>query len=82
MSRLRRLDPVGREVLRFGEAHDFALADVLDLPGAADLRATGLLSLNLPDGFVLGPASAEPEDLIEEIDAPEFYQDALQAERP
>jgi hypothetical protein len=39
LDRLRRLDPVGREALRFGEARDFPLADLLDLPGAADEEA-------------------------------------------
>jgi Protein of unknown function (DUF3616) len=39
LDRLRRLDPVGREVLRFGEVRDFPLADLLDLPGAADEEA-------------------------------------------
>lgn len=39
VDRLRRLDPAGAERLRFGEACDFALADLLDLPGAADEEA-------------------------------------------
>lgn len=39
LDRLRRLDPVGRENLRFGEVQDFPLADLLDLPGAADEEA-------------------------------------------
>ena len=33
LDRLRRLDPVGTETLRFGEVRDFPLADLLDLPG-------------------------------------------------
>jgi hypothetical protein len=39
LDRLRRLDPVGREVLRFGEVRDFPLADLLDLPGLAEEEA-------------------------------------------
>ena len=39
VDRLRRLEPVGAERLRFGEARDFPLADLLDLPGAADEEA-------------------------------------------
>jgi hypothetical protein len=39
LERLRRLDPVGTELLRFGEARDFPLAELLDLPGAADDEA-------------------------------------------
>lgn len=35
LDRLRRLDPVGREALRFGDVRDFPLADLLDLPGTA-----------------------------------------------
>ena len=57
----------------------YGLASLDDLPGLADLRGTGLLSMNLPEGFSLGPAvrPIEAEDAIEEADAPEFYQDAL-----
>ena len=39
LDRLRRLDPVGDELLRFGEVRDFPLADLLDLPGAPDEEA-------------------------------------------
>ena len=39
VERLRRLEPVGRETLRFGEPHDFPLAALLDLPGAPDEEA-------------------------------------------
>ena len=39
LDRLRRLEPVGREALRFGEVRDFPLADLLDLPGAAGEEA-------------------------------------------
>jgi hypothetical protein len=39
VDRLRRLEPAGSEVLRFGQPRDFPLAELLDLPGAADEEA-------------------------------------------
>ncbi len=51
LDRLRLLDPVGREVLRFGEVRDFALADLLDLPGAADVEAD-LEGMAVADGLL------------------------------
>ncbi|MCU0768368.1 MAG: DUF3616 domain-containing protein [Burkholderiaceae bacterium] len=36
LDRLRRLSPVGHEVLRSGKVRDFPLADLLDLPGTAE----------------------------------------------
>ena len=51
LARLRRLETVGREVLRFGDVRDFPLADLLDLPGAADEEAD-LEGLAVADGFL------------------------------
>jgi hypothetical protein len=51
LDRLRRLDPVGREVLRFGEVRDFPLADLLDLPGKAGEEAD-LEGMAVADGFL------------------------------
>ena len=51
LDRLRRLDPTGREALRFGEVRDFPLADLLDLPGAADEEAD-LEGMAVADGFL------------------------------
>jgi len=51
VDRLRRLDPIGRETLRFGEVRDFALADLLDLPGAAEEEAD-LEGMAVSDGFL------------------------------
>ncbi|NMF99115.1 DUF3616 domain-containing protein [Aromatoleum toluolicum] len=51
LDRLHRLDAVGGEVLRFGEARDFPLADLLDLPGAADEEAD-LEGMAVADGYL------------------------------
>ena len=51
LDRLRRLDPVGREALRFGEVRDFPLAELLDLPGTAEEEAD-LEGLAVADGFL------------------------------
>jgi len=58
----------------------FGLASLADLPGAADMRAAGLLSLDLPADFnVPTPGLSTPEeDPIEPgDDAPEFHMDFL-----
>jgi Protein of unknown function (DUF3616) len=51
LDRLRRLKPVGRETLRYGEARDFPLADLLDLPGEAGEEAD-LEGMALADGYL------------------------------
>ena len=51
VDRLRRLDPVGSETLRFGEVCDFPLAELLDLPGAADEEAD-LEGMAVSDGWL------------------------------
>ena len=51
VDRLRRLDPVGKEALRFGEVRDFPLADLLDLPGQADEEAD-LEGMAVADGYL------------------------------
>ena len=51
LGRLRRLDAVGRETLRFGDVRDFPLADLLDLPGAADEEAD-LEGMAVADGYL------------------------------
>ena len=55
----------------------FGLSSLADLPGLAEMKAAGLLSLDLPPGFsVPGPGkAAEDEDPLEEGDRPEFVQD-------
>ena len=51
VDRLRRLQPVGPELLRFGDARDFPLADLLDLPGEAKDEAD-LEGMAVADGFL------------------------------
>jgi hypothetical protein len=51
LDRLRRLDPVGREALRFGEVRDFQLADLLVLPGTVEEEAD-LEGMAVVDGFL------------------------------
>lgn len=51
LDRMRRLDPVGDDVLSFGEVHDFPLSELLDLPGADDEEAD-LEGMTVADGFL------------------------------
>jgi hypothetical protein len=51
IERLRRLSPVGREWLRYGESRSFPLAALLDLPGADDDEAD-LEGLAIHDGWL------------------------------
>lgn len=51
IDRMRRLDPIGHETLRFGEVCDFPLADLLDLPGAPEEEAD-LEGMAVADGFL------------------------------
>jgi hypothetical protein len=51
IDRLRRLDPIGNESLRFGEVRDFPLSELLDLPGAAEDEAD-LEGMAVADGFL------------------------------
>ncbi len=56
----------------------FGLASLYDLPGAADMKAAGLLDLSLPTGFEVPDPSrgtTDDEDPIEDGDTPEFAQD-------
>jgi segregation and condensation protein B len=57
----------------------YGLASLSDLPGVSDMRALGLLSLDLPANFsVPDPnALADDEDPLEDGDTPEFHQDYL-----
>ena len=63
----------------------YGLANLGDLPGAADLKAAGLLSLDLPADFTgpnpLGGEMLE-EDPLEDGEAPEFHTDFLGEDDP
>jgi len=57
----------------------FGLASLADLPGAQEMKAQGLLSLDLPPGFTI-PDPSQPvadDDPLEPGDEPEFNQDFL-----
>jgi segregation and condensation protein B len=58
----------------------YGLESLADLPGAADMKAAGLLSLDLPAGFTIpDPTAASPdEDPLDGDDAPEFHRDYLE----
>ena len=57
----------------------YGLASLADLPGAAEMKAAGLLDLDLPPDFAPPDPSraAEQEDPLGPEDAPEFHQDYL-----
>jgi segregation and condensation protein B len=57
----------------------YGLASLVDLPGAAEMKAAGLLSLDLPADFVVPDpnALAPDEDPLEDGEAPEFHTDYL-----
>lgn len=59
----------------------YGLANLGDLPGVAEMKAAGLLDLNLPPGFTvpdpLGLRDDEGEDPLDEGETPEFAQDFL-----
>jgi segregation and condensation protein B len=62
----------------------FGLPSLMDLPGMAEMKAAGLLDMNVPAGFeVPSPAGlAGDEDSIgsDDENAPEFHQDFLDDE--
>jgi len=60
----------------------FGLASLADLPGAAEMKAAGLLNLDLPPDFQPpNPAAAHPndEDPLDPVegDTPEFHRDFI-----
>lgn len=65
----------------------FSLANLGDLPGAAEMKAAGLLDMGVPAGFeVPDPSRADDGDLLSmddgDDDAPEFHQDFVGGEEP
>ena len=78
----RRKTP-GRPVT-FGTTDTFlehyGLASLADLPGAQEMKALGLLGMDMPAGFTVpspGAELAEDEDPLELGETPEFHQDFL-----
>jgi segregation and condensation protein B len=77
----RRRSP-GRPVT-YGTADAFlehyGLASLGDLPGLAEMKAAGLLDLNMPSDFSMPDPSqlAEDEDPLDDGDVHEFHQDYL-----
>ena len=62
----------------------YGLANLGDLPGAQEMKAAGLLDLDLPPDFALPDPSraTDDEDPLGPEDSPEFHQDYLgEAER-
>ena len=57
----------------------YGLASLADLPGAAEMKAAGLLSLDLPSDFAVPNPDqlASEEDPLDAADAPEFHIDFL-----
>jgi segregation and condensation protein B len=57
----------------------YGLASLGDLPGSTEMRAAGLLSLDLPADFALPDpdALAADEDPLDDGDTPEFHTDFL-----
>jgi segregation and condensation protein B len=57
----------------------YGLASFADLPGAAEMRAAGLLSLDLPVDFAVPDPNGlgAEEDPLDAGDAPEFHTDFL-----
>jgi segregation and condensation protein B len=57
----------------------FGLASLADLPGAGEMKAAGLLSLDLPADFAVpDPDGLHPdEDPLDDGDSPEFHTDFL-----
>ena len=57
----------------------YGLASLADLPGAAEMKAAGLLDLDLPPDFAPPDPTraAADEDPLGPEDAPEFHQDYL-----
>ena len=58
----------------------YGLASLADLPGAQEMKALGLLSLDIPAGFSVpnpGAGLTDDEEPLDPADAPDFHQDYL-----
>jgi segregation and condensation protein B len=60
----------------------FGLASLADLPGASEMKAAGLLDLDLPADFSIpDPSAAVPDETpLDEDDAHDFHTDFLEGE--
>jgi len=62
----------------------YSLPSLSDLPGAAEMRAAGLLEINVPADFLVpdptGSREAEDPLGLEDIEGVEFHQDFLEPE--
>jgi segregation and condensation protein B len=60
----------------------FGLANLSDLPGMAEMKAAGLLSLDLPPGFSVPDPSVQrsDEDPLDPQEPPDFHRDYLAPE--
>jgi segregation and condensation protein B len=60
----------------------FSLPSLMDLPGMAEMKAAGLLDMNVPAGFEVptpgGVATEEDPITADDDGAPEFHQDFLE----
>ncbi len=59
----------------------FSLPSLADLPGAAEMRAAGLLDINVPADFMVpDPSSAQASDeaALDDMDGVEFAQDFME----
>ena len=57
----------------------YGMASLADLPGATEMKAAGLLDLDLPADFAPPDPNraAADEDPLDETDTPEFHQDYI-----
>ncbi|HEY1929732.1 MAG TPA: SMC-Scp complex subunit ScpB [Caulobacteraceae bacterium] len=54
----------------------YGLESLADLPGAAEMKAAGLLSADVPPGFAIPEVGTDPhEDPLESDEGPQFHQD-------
>jgi segregation and condensation protein B len=62
-----------------GFLEHYGLASLADLPGMAEMKAAGLLGMDLPPGFsVPDPSVAQAdEDPLDCVEAPDFHRDYL-----
>jgi segregation and condensation protein B len=55
----------------------YGLESLADLPGAAEMKAAGLLSADVPPDFAVPPPGADADEDPLRPDDPQFHQDFL-----